>query len=147
MVNRFHDAHLIIQGACNPSGIARALVSALDEAALEDPSTSYRQKDPACRLITYQLAFLMGMEPLGSPYERASYAEDMALCEKIAALNLSPAQFSTLRAKWAEMGDSKPATFPEFLATVSRPFAGDGCVMVPWCGMMLGIEEDGYAHS
>jgi len=22
-----------------------------------------------------------------------------------------------------------------------------GCVMVPWCGMVLGIEEDGHTHS
>ena len=22
-----------------------------------------------------------------------------------------------------------------------------GCVMVPWCGMWLGIETDGYTHS
>jgi hypothetical protein len=22
-----------------------------------------------------------------------------------------------------------------------------GCVMVPWCNMWLGIEEDGYTHS
>ena len=22
-----------------------------------------------------------------------------------------------------------------------------GCVMVPFCGMWLGIEKDGYAHS
>jgi hypothetical protein len=21
------------------------------------------------------------------------------------------------------------------------------CVMVPWCGMWLGIEKDGYTHS
>lgn len=24
---------------------------------------------------------------------------------------------------------------------------GPGCVMVPWCGMWLGIEPDGYTHS
>lgn len=22
-----------------------------------------------------------------------------------------------------------------------------GCVMAPWCGMMVGIERDGYTHS
>lgn len=22
-----------------------------------------------------------------------------------------------------------------------------GCVMVPWCGMQVGIETDGYTHS
>lgn len=36
-------------------------------------------------------------------------------------------------------------TFPEFceLAQVGT----DGCIMVPWCGMWLGIEKDGYTHS
>jgi hypothetical protein len=27
------------------------------------------------------------------------------------------------------------------------PFVGDDCVMVPWAGMWLGIETDGYTHS
>jgi hypothetical protein len=22
-----------------------------------------------------------------------------------------------------------------------------GCLMLPWCGMLLGIENDGYTHS
>jgi hypothetical protein len=25
--------------------------------------------------------------------------------------------------------------------------AGDGCILLQWCGMVLGIEKDGYAHS
>lgn len=28
-----------------------------------------------------------------------------------------------------------------------RPFVGDTCVMLPWKGMWLGIETDGYTHS
>jgi hypothetical protein len=28
-----------------------------------------------------------------------------------------------------------------------QPFFGDSCVMVPWKGMWLGIETDGYTHS
>jgi hypothetical protein len=27
-----------------------------------------------------------------------------------------------------------------------RPVGGD-CVIVPWCGMWLGIEKDGHTHS
>ncbi len=37
---------------------------------------------------------------------------------------------------------------PSYLAwrrTARR--ALDGCVMVPWCDMWLGIEPDGYTHS
>jgi len=28
-----------------------------------------------------------------------------------------------------------------------QPFFGDDCVMVPFAGMWLGIETDGYTHS
>ena len=27
------------------------------------------------------------------------------------------------------------------------PMIGDAGIMVPWCGMWLGIETDGYTHS
>ena len=35
-------------------------------------------------------------------------------------------------------------TYREFRETVRL---GSGCIMVPWCGMWLGIEPDGYTHS
>jgi hypothetical protein len=35
-------------------------------------------------------------------------------------------------------------TFADFLASVTM---GPGCVMVPWAGLHLGIEPDGYTHS
>jgi hypothetical protein len=28
-----------------------------------------------------------------------------------------------------------------------RPAIGLDCVMLPWCGMWLGIETDGHTHS
>ena len=28
-----------------------------------------------------------------------------------------------------------------------KPFFGDTCIMLPWAGMWLGIEQDGYTHS
>lgn len=37
-----------------------------------------------------------------------------------------------------------PATYRHFRHTVRH---GSGCIMVPWCGMWLGIETDGYTHS
>ena len=36
-------------------------------------------------------------------------------------------------------------TYLQFRRTAFLAF-GD-CVMVPWCGMILGIERDGYTHS
>jgi len=35
----------------------------------------------------------------------------------------------------------------KFRKTVSLYPDGSGCVMVPWKGMWLGIERDGYTHS
>lgn len=44
------------------------------------------------------------------------------------------------------MGGNKPnlLTYYEFRQQVVHSL---GCVMVPWCGMWLGIEPDGYVHS
>lgn len=44
-------------------------------------------------------------------------------------------------------GATPTQTYRQFRKTV-RPLFGDPtCVMVPWCGMWVGIESDGYAHS
>jgi len=37
-------------------------------------------------------------------------------------------------------------SYLEFRRTV-RPYLRGGCVIVPWLGMWLGIEIDGYTHS
>lgn len=34
-----------------------------------------------------------------------------------------------------------------FRAKVQPTFGCDGCVMIHWAGMWLGIESDGYTHS
>lgn len=34
-----------------------------------------------------------------------------------------------------------------FRTRVTGLIGGDGCVMVPWHGMWLGVETDGYVHS
>jgi len=39
---------------------------------------------------------------------------------------------------------NKPDSYLAFRRTVGYGF---GCIMVPWCGMVLGIEPDGYTHS
>jgi len=40
----------------------------------------------------------------------------------------------------------KPDSYLKFRRTVEIPMAID-CIMVPWCGMYLGIETNGYTHS
>ena len=34
-----------------------------------------------------------------------------------------------------------------FRKTVVPAFCGDGSIMVPWKGLWLGVERDGYTHS
>lgn len=39
----------------------------------------------------------------------------------------------------------KPISYLAFRRSAFLAY-GD-CMMVPWCGMLIGIEADGYAHS
>mgnify|MGYP003148461483 CR=1 FL=1 len=44
--------------------------------------------------------------------------------------------------------DRDTTVAPSYLAFRRTAFLAFGdCVMVPWCGMILGIETDGYTHS
>jgi len=36
---------------------------------------------------------------------------------------------------------------PSYLSFRRQAFLGPGCIMIPWRGMFLGIEPDGYTHS
>ena len=36
-------------------------------------------------------------------------------------------------------------SYLQFRRTI-KPAFGD-CYMIPWCGMFLGVETDGYTHS
>ncbi len=38
-------------------------------------------------------------------------------------------------------------TYLQFRRTVQPTIGCDGAALVPWCGMWLGIETDGYTHS
>lgn len=46
-------------------------------------------------------------------------------------------------------GEMRIASRPyrTFRRTVQPYFDKSGCIMVPWQGMWLGIETDGYTHS
>jgi hypothetical protein len=56
------------------------------------------------------------------------------------------AQRQALHQVWTRTIYDKPnpLTYREFRATVQP---GWDCIMVPWAGMWLGIESDGYTHS
>ena len=39
------------------------------------------------------------------------------------------------------------ATFYQFLKSTEGLIGGSGCVMVRWCNMWVGVENDGYTHT
>ena len=55
---------------------------------------------------------------------------------------LSAEQRKALHSKW--MQDDQGLSYRTFRRTVA---AGWDCGVVKWCGMWLGIEQDGYTHS
>lgn len=55
---------------------------------------------------------------------------------------LTKAQRKSLKRKHEQ--DSQGLTYLQFRRTVQ---AGWDCIMLPWCGMWVGIEPDGYAHT
>ena len=150
-MSRFRDAYLIQQGACNPSGVARSLVSAIDEARAECADTDYVRRDPAVRLIAHQLAFLLGVAQYDNAVDGQSlYSDHLNLCRMVSTL--TKAQLSTIRYRFESRGKDDPVSYPEFLSKVlpvlgTRDEEGHSAVSVPWCGMILCVEPDGYAHS
>jgi hypothetical protein len=53
--------------------------------------------------------------------------------------------FKSIYDRPADNGPPAP-TYLQFRRTIVRaPF--DTCYMVPWLGMWLGVERDGYTHS
>lgn len=69
-------------------------------------------------------------------------------------LKLTRPQRVALKGLYTRMvDDTRPSlekrlpTYRGFRRTVKPIFFGDGAVIVPWCGMWVGIELDGYTHS
>ena len=61
MSKRFKNADAIWNGgACNPRGVARTLVEAVDEAVIEGGGSA-AAADPAVQMILDQLCFLCGL--------------------------------------------------------------------------------------
>jgi hypothetical protein len=57
-------------------------------------------------------------------------------------MKLTKEQRKALKRKWER--DNQGLSYIQFRRTVVQ---GYDCIMVPWCGMWLGIELDGYTHS
>ena len=91
-MSRHDDALFIQQGASNPAGIARSLVKAIDECHAENMDTASIRNDPAVRLITHQLAYLMGVSQFDDSL--SAYRLSMETCytrasEQVQSLNRS----------------------------------------------------------
>ena len=60
-------------------------------------------------------------------------------------MKLTKEQQVTLKRKW--MQDNQGMSYLNFRRSVGHMIGGDGCVIVRWCNMWLGIETDGYPHT
>lgn len=80
MAKRHGDALAIQEGACNPSGIALAIVDACKEIRGEPnhAGTAQITSDPAVRLMVHQLAYICG---LGDQLEFGEYEEWTQMCK------------------------------------------------------------------
>ena len=67
---------------------------------------------------------------------------------KLAPMNR--AQCQSLKKLYRRLGQMDPPrdeqTYRQFRQSVKWAYI-DGCVMVFWCNMWIGIETDGYTHS
>jgi hypothetical protein len=79
---RHSDAIFIQRGASNPSGVARSLVAAIDEARAENKDPA---QDPAVRLIVHQLAHLCLLDALDSHGNWLAAIEE---CERLGGVTL-----------------------------------------------------------
>jgi hypothetical protein len=79
--SRFRDALVIINGACNPSGVALSIADACREMREhENADTKSICQDLAIRLMVYQLAHLIGVA--GAQYDLVHYINDEAACKE-----------------------------------------------------------------
>ena len=59
-------------------------------------------------------------------------------------ITLTRGQRIALKRIYDRPTDWNNGTYRQFRRKVSP---GPGCIMIPWCGMWLGIEPNGYTHS
>lgn len=81
MTNRFKQA-IGSQAACNPSGLAHSLIKWQKEIIDAGGGTDTVRADPACRLLTLQLAYLFNVDELAG----AEYNKLIDQCEAASAI-------------------------------------------------------------
>lgn len=79
--NRYENALLVQQGACNPSGIAKTIYDMCAEIRAEPDhgGTEQIRNDPAIRLLVHQLAYLCKVSEIDDSL--TLYGELMEQCK------------------------------------------------------------------
>ncbi len=167
MSKRHRDALAISDGAVNISGMAYSLIDACKECFEYNIPL---HKDAAVKLIIHQMSFIAeistGADDWKSVYDNSpmTYHEARMICRRAVSrdddlrarvlhnlpLTLRPItraqRTALLRIYNRQQNGDKPLdqTYRQFRKTAHSSF---DCVMVPFCGMWLGIEKDGHTHS
>ena len=61
-------------------------------------------------------------------------------------MKLTKAQRHAIKRKF-DINPDGAKSYREFRRRAFPELCGWGAIMLPWCGMFLGIEKDGYTHS
>ena len=61
-------------------------------------------------------------------------------------MRLTRPQMEAIKRVW-NRSSSGAKSYLAFRRRVVPEIGTHGCVMLPWCGMWLGIETDGHTHS
>lgn len=63
-------------------------------------------------------------------------------------MTITRKQRETLMRKWLQADMcARGISYRQFRKGVAGTVGMDGAIVVPWCGMWLCIEADGYCHS
>lgn len=60
-------------------------------------------------------------------------------------IDMTPQQMTALAQIWKR--DHQYMTLEQFMETAKPTFYMDDAIVVPWCGMWLAVEANGYVHS
>ena len=83
MRNRFDDAYLIANGACNPTAVAGTIHKHCLEMLHSGSGTDSIRHDPAMRLMVHQLAYLFNVGEFDSNFTAYSNVSQFVNAEMV----------------------------------------------------------------
>lgn len=60
---------------------------------------------------------------------------------------ITKAQRNAIWRCWMRMDEARRPSYRALRKAAQPTFCMDGAIVLPWCGMWLCIERDGYTHS